>query len=216
MKKDRFGAELKPGKNLEVLQKSRQWFESNGDGPILRYYHCTDTKLKNEAYVEDEDLHECCICGTKLYRIAEQDRYSDSGKIQIEQKRHLVFMDEAGHAHHTCYRLNHCFRRVGYIHDGEGETTELVYQPPRFKDFLPEVNLDNYEDYIRDAAERSYEKYVAPFLKRWVYQPVNKGNVLKFIREWDKLGDHFLFYDSSIRKNVKQKLFNIIGVRHER
>jgi len=210
---NKFLTKLKLGKNLKVLNSAREWFASKGID-VVRYFFSTSNPVRNQSVLTDHDLNECEICGQDLYRIDESSRYNNFSQIRVTHKKHLVFIDNVGRRHMTCYALNRCFRRVGYdINGGNGEDI-FDFTPPSVEEFAsPEIDMDSLSDSVRESVRYDYNRIVTSFLESWVHTKINKDNVMKFFRDLDFVMTKFVHLYCEEVGLFRQKILNIIGVK---
>ena len=215
---DGFTGFLKDGTNLKTLNHGKLYFRDIKSIRIVRYLHSTETPQRVARYVSKEMLSECrCqICGSKLYRTV---NVHDVNKIWgrddtslIQHGRHLVFVDNLGKSHKTCYKLASCLKGVGFI-PGNPSIDDRV-SIPDFYSFLGSDRPAEPEAILVDA-EESYMKTVVPFMLKWAEGDINKRNVIRFNSELSEIQrTHFRFYDEG-HVLLLQKILKVIGVTNE-
>lgn len=224
-KTNNFGATLKEGNNLDVLRKAREYFDVHENIYIARYYCCTDNAIKHEKWVSKGELRHCEICNKKLY---EEREVSDSLGVdeakQIKQKKHMVFIDNQGKKHHTCYGIQWCFKNVGFKYDKshkdedfDGQTDKQLFSPPDFQEFIPveNPNYNGLNKEVFESAKTSYKRIVVPFMNTWTYTSIDKSNVLRFMRDLQTLEQFFNYFDKQSGRKTRQKLYDILGIDYD-
>lgn len=208
---DKFCSPLKEGTNLEVLNKGKRWF-GNKNIKVVKYLYCSENVSRNKDLLSNRDLKSCCICGTRLYKIDEESRYAtgDDKNIKIAQKRHLVFVDNTGKKHYTCYGLNRCFKRIDY--DIDKDIQEVTFEPPIFENFCGDKTTNN--EYANYSAKEKYGQLVIPFMEKWFYRSIDKRNVIDFIQNYEKINEEFLYryFKPSDITHFQDKILKLIGV----
>lgn len=218
MRRDRFAAQVNRGTNLSILMRAKAWFQES-DIDIVRYYYCIENKTRRAENLSKNSLHSCAVCGMKLYRlnVAEFDESFSHNDVSFLQKKYLLFEDRLGKQYRTCFGLNRCFTRVGWVEPKDAEIDfEIV--PPTFEELLDvdleaEAQDDLILSMILEDAEASYKKYVSPFIAKWLYAEVTKHNVSEFMSDLRSIEPHFIYYEDELTASlVRDKILKVVGV----
>ena len=203
------------GKNYEVFQKACQFFKQKKNVDLIHYKYHLGGCSKQVGWKSQVKPPRCRICGEKLYKLDNLSRYSPTKTLKVSYKKHMVFVDKTGREHQTCYRTNLCYRRVGFehnIHEGTPFKVDSIELPSLEEYLRGDVGLSGIDAYKIDSAEYSFQNYVHPFLEKWMTNPINKSNVLEFMRDLQLVESKFLVLYCNPVKPLKQRLFEIIGV----
>lgn len=216
--RNEFGTELAIGNNLELLAKVSRWFLEEKGINIVRYYCCSDTTTRSKEYVKRKDLKKCEICKEKLYTIEQgSDNFlEDDDCTNVTQKKHMVLIDTYGRKHHTCFGINWCFGKTDY-EVKEISAEDYKIEVPSFGELVDIENVDGQNELSQKIYEQVsgdlYDKYIAPFLKKWTHCEINKQNLNKFLSDWWAIQNNYLIYFEDDASSVfENKLWKIIGI----
>jgi hypothetical protein len=210
---------LRPGNNLEVLTNARRHFEKQGIG-IVDYHFSFNIGER----LDSNDLY-CCVCDKELFR-------EEHG--QFFSVRTLVFLDDQGESHFTCYKLNGCFKRVSpnkkFSRSGksfkktpkalskkDGSMLEDIVKThvPNYYEFLgiDSESIDT-KSFANNRAVTSYNKNVKPFIVKWAARTISKECLVEFLVEWNAVADYAIvnFEDEASAKAALEKIQRLIGV----
>jgi len=205
---DAFGVQVQPGTSLKTLNSGQGYFQSEGIS-IVRYNFTTDScKQRRAKTLALGDLKKCTICEQNLYEA------SAAEEPIVRQKKMLIFLDASGREYSTCYKLKSCLTRVGFK---SGKNHYIEYRPPTFMEFLDvseeELSTSAKDRDLMESATVSYERYVVPFISKWVNRALDKSNVLEFVEDHMKLSPHFVYYEETEEKQAaRAKILTMIGV----
>jgi hypothetical protein len=222
MKRNTFGTSVKVGTSIDTLDRASVFFEQKKEVKIVKYYYCDEPSEREAIWIRPTDLKKCEVCSREIYHVKYDYTQNEDGTKKFSQKKHLVFIDNTGSQHYTCYGLNWCFKRIGFhcppkLGRREDSLTETL-PIPSFEEFHAiddeDFNLDKDSAFIVSIRE-SYDSKVLPLLKKWMHKDINKTNVLGFMRDWLKVSDHLLFYDDDGKALFLRKIYNILGIYQE-
>lgn len=209
--RNKFRVEIKDGKTIDTLNRGRGFFASKNIDIVKYKYSIDSTKTRHYNSVKKTDLKVCEVCGANLFEF-DQHEDNDLNSVMVRQKKMLIYIDDEDKPHHTCYRLNACLRKVGFT---ATKIPVVIKTIPR--NLVEFANLDieligsSDEEFIK-SAERSYERYVDPFIMKWAVKDIDKRNVLQFVVDADALENHLIFYEDDAAKSARKKIYKLIGV----
>lgn len=226
MKRNTFGTCVKAGTSIDTLDRASVFFEQKKSVKIVKYYYCDEPSEREAIWIRPSDLKRCEVCTREIYHVKYDYTQDEDGVKKFSQKKHLVFIDNAGGQHYTCYGLNWCFKRIGFHcppKSGKSEDSLSETLPiPSFEEFHCLEDVEDDEDFnlSKDSVfllsiRESYDNKILPLLKRWIHKEIHKNNVLSFMRDWLRVSDHLLFYDDKGKTLFLRKVYNILGIYQE-
>ena len=223
MKRNTFGTSVKVGTSIDTLDRAAIFFEQKKNTRIVKYYYCDEPSEREAIWIKQGDLKKCEVCAREIYHIKYDYTETDEGVKKFSQKKHLIFIDNAGSQHYTCYGLNWCFKRVGFHCPPRPSNREVslveTLPLPSFEEFHSLEEQDffnlNTEHSFAVSIKSSYENKVLPVLRKWMHKEIDKSNVLSFTRDWGKIYDHLLFYDEQGQSLFLKKMYTMLGIYQE-
>lgn len=222
MKRNTFGTSVKVGTSIDTLDRAAIFFEQKKNIRIVKYYYCDEPSEREAVWIKPGDLKRCEICGREVYHVKYDYTESDEGVKKFSQKKHLIFIDNAGSQHYVCYGLNWCFKRMGFHCPPRPSNREVSISEtlplPSFEEFhcLEDdiFNLSQEQAFLH-SLKSSYEFKILPILRKWMHKEINKSNVLSFTRDWGRVYDHLLFYDDKGQSLFLKKMYIMLGIYQE-
>jgi hypothetical protein len=214
-----FGAKLKPGVNVKIITEAREYFEETYGVHIVDYEFATDTPSRPKEHVPKKALKACAVCGKELYQFVTggYDPETEEVKVAVRSSRHFVFKDMRGEKWSTCFKLNSCFKAVGF---SPSDQASLLLKPLPFEDFhnLKAVSKARGTEgqMLVEALRANYEEIVYPFMLEWCNKEITKKNVMRFITEFKAVKRrHLVFFEDDRSKSVvANKILTAVGVRN--
>ena len=213
--RNKFGTKLSPGNSLVLLARLSRWFKENKGIDIVHYYSCNDVAHRHGDFIKASDLHRCEICSSNLYAKREEaGNFLQDSDMYFSQKKHMVLVDGSGKLHYTCYKVNSCFKGVGYectpVMDSERSQTvpDLYTLLEVDREKLSEEDLIHFDN----MNEEIYKSFLKPLLQKWMNSDIRKGNMMKFMTEFDTcLTRCRPFFEEDAFEAFKNKLLILLG-----
>lgn len=205
--------DVSDGTNLKILMNASAWFSKHGE-TITSYQFITSSASK---VPEEAKETSCVICGSPLIKTT-----NDGSRFN----RMFIFRSAGGSYFPTCYKMNSCFKRVGFESKELKINSEGEYVFDQIKPVEHEFDIPTYAEFLgldEDAdldsvgfklAEKNFNKVVRPFILKWKHAEITKGNINEFLKDFKSLSEHTsVFYEDinaeKVALNKIQKLINI-------
>ena len=211
-----FGALMKRGINIKILTEGREYFEEYYGSHVVEYEFTNDTPVRPKEHVPKTALHNCSVCGKELYQFVTSgfDAETEEVRVAVRASSHLVFVDMLGKRWATCFKLNSCFKHIGFIPTGQQSS---FLRPLKWDEFHQlEYGGTSDEEFALESLRANYESIVYPFMLEWCNKEITKRNVMRFLTDFGKVKrSHLpLFEGEDAQRVVANKILSAIGVRN--
>lgn len=212
-----FGALMKRGQNIKILTEGREYFEEFYGARIVEYEFTNDTPTRPKEHIPKTAMRCCSVCGKELYQFVTSgyDAETEEVQVAVRASSHLVFVDMAGKQWPTCFKLNSCFKAIGFVPHTQ---SQVFLKPPKWDEFHDlEISPDNeMAEMLLNSLKANYQSVVYPFMLEWCNKDVTKRNVMKF---WTDFGivkrSHLKFFEGDAsKKAVATKILSAVGIRN--